>query len=513
MNTCDLVALLCRNGDLSGLFRDGVQYKSLPDDELTEILGVTHDSRKIKSGSLFVCLRGGKNDGHDFTADARENGACAILSEKITGSDLLHIMVKDTRKVLGDLASEIYGRPADSLKMLAVTGTNGKSTTAFMLRSIFGKAGIKQGLLGTIIYDTGSGMEIDADRTTPEATDIQAHLSEMLKNGCGSCVMEASSHGLSQGRLSGCSFDAAVFTNLTPEHLDFHGSAKNYFESKIRLFSEYMKKGTWIGVANADDPHGRKLKELFPENIFSFGIKNFPDTDYSGRIEKMDLSGITMKISCRISGPVIEVKLPLTGIFNAQNALGAASVSLRMGLDQEAVKRGLEEMPQVPGRLQKIFLENGVTALIDYAHTPDALQNVLSAVRGVCKGKIWSVFGLGGDRFQANRPIMGEIASKMADHIVVTMDNPRSEDPQKIAEQIVSGFQAPFAGKAQVDWRIILDRKDAVNYALDSALKGDAVVISGKGPEKNIVFSDRIIPYSDIEAVTEWSLSRGVMIV
>ncbi len=512
MNTGDLVALLCQSGDLSGLFREGVKYTSLPADEFTEIIGVTHDSRKIKNGSLFVCLRGGKSDGHDFTADARKRGACAILSEKVTGSDLLHILVKDTRKILGDIASEIYGRPAASLKMIAVTGTNGKSTTAFMLRSIFGKAGIKQGLLGTIIYDDGSGVEKNADRTTPEVTDIQESLSEMLKNGCGSCVMEASSHGLSQGRLSGCSFDAAVFTNLTPEHLDYHGSMENYFESKARLFKDYMKK-TWTGAANADELYGRKIKELFPKNIFSFGIKNFSDTDYSGRIDKMDLSGITMKINCRRSGSVFDIKLPLTGAFNAQNALGAAAVSLRMGLDHEAVQRGLEEMPQVPGRLQKICLQNGVTALIDYAHTPDALQNVLSAVRGVCKGEIWSVFGLGGDRFQANRPVMGEIASKMADHIVVTMDNPRSEDPQKIAEQIVSGFPIHCTDKGQADWRVILDRKEAVDYALDSALGGDAVVISGKGPEKNIVFSDRIIPYSDLEAVTEWCMSRGVMMI
>lgn len=511
MNTGDLVALLSRRGDLTGFFRKGVQYSSLPAYESTEIMGITHDSRKVKNGSLFVCLRGGKSDGHDFAADVRKRGACAILSEKATGSDLLHILVKDTRRILGETASVIYGHPAVSLKMVAVTGTNGKSTTAFMLRSIFGKAGIKQGLLGTIINDDGSGVERESDRTTPEATDIQEILSEMLKNGCGSCVMETSSHGLSQGRLAGCSFDAAVFTNLTPEHLDYHGSMENYFESKIRLFNEYMKDGLWKGAANADDVYGRRVKKLFPENIFLFGLKPSIDADYSGKIVTMDLSGIRLQITCHRSGSVFEVKLPVTGAFNAQNALGAASVSLGMGLPPEAVISGLEEMPQVPGRLQKIRLSNGVTVLIDYAHTPDALQNVLAAVREVCKGRIWLAFGLGGDRFQANRPIMGEIASKMADHIIVTMDNPRSEDPQKIAEQIVSGFQIQENGKTKVDWRIILNRKDAVDHALDSAVEGDAVVISGKGPERNIVFADRVIPYSDLEAVTEWCRSRGVL--
>lgn len=513
MNTSDLVALLSRSGDFSGLFKGGIRYSSLPTDESTEIMGITHDSRKIKDGSLFVCLRGSKSDGHDFAAGVQERGACAILSEKVTGSGLLHILVKDTRKILGDIASAIYGQPSASLKMIAVTGTNGKSTTAFMLRSIFNKAGIKQGLLGTIIYDDGSGVEMDADRTTPEVTDIQRMLSEMLKNGCESCVMETSSHGLSQGRLSGCSFDAAVFTNLTPEHLDYHGSMKNYFKSKIKLFNEYMKGELWVGAANVDDFYGRKVKEFFPKNISSFGLRTSGEPDYSGRIETMDLTGIRMKINCRRTGFVFEVKLPVTGLFNAQNALGAISTSLEMGLDPEAVKIGLEEMPQVPGRFQKICLMNGVTVLIDYAHTPDALQNLLSAVRDVCKGKIWSIFGLGGDRFQANRPLMGEIASRMADHIVVTMDNPRSEDPQKIAEQIVLGFKIHGADKGKTDWRIILKRKDAVNYALDFAMEGDAVVISGKGPEKYIVFSDRIIPYSDFEAVTEWCRSRGVMLI
>jgi len=510
MNTDDIVAFLGRKGELLGFSRQGVQYSLLPADESTEIRGVTHDSRKVKKGSLFVCLRGVKSDGHDFTADARKRGASAILSEKPTDSDLLHIMVKDTRKILGYTASEIYGRPSGSLKMIAVTGTNGKSTTAFMIRSIFGQSGIRQGLLGTIVYDDGSGMERDADRTTPEATDIQESLSEMLKNGYGSCVMEASSHGLSQGRLSGCSFDAAVFTNLTPEHLDFHGSMENYFEAKVRLFKEHMRGRSWIGSANADDPYGRRVKALFPENVSSFGLSTSVHADYSARIKNMDLSGIGMEIILPGKGSVIEVKLPLAGFFNAQNALGAAVVSLEMGLDPEDVKQGLEEMPQVPGRLQMISLNTGVTVLIDYAHTPDALQSVLEAVREVCKGKIWSVFGLGGDRFKENRPIMGEIASKMADHVVVTMDNPRSEDPQKIAEQIISGFRITDYGNEKADWRIILDRKNAVNHALDSAMRGDAVLVSGKGPEKNIIFSDRSIPYSDIEAVKEWCRSRGV---
>jgi UDP-N-acetylmuramoyl-L-alanyl-D-glutamate--2,6-diaminopimelate ligase len=311
--------------------------------------------------------------------------------------------------------------------------------------------------------------------------------------------------------LAGSAFDAAVFTNLTPEHLDFHGSMENYFNSKMKLFYEYMKPGIWTGSANIDDLYGSKVRSCFPDRIQSFGLAGSSDADFSGTLKKMDLSGIRLEIHCRNNGIVIPVDLPLTGAFNAQNALGAASISLGMGLDPEAVKRGLEEMPQVPGRLQKVSFTNGVTVLIDYAHTPDALKNLLSAVRGVCKGRIWSVFGLGGDRFQQNRPIMGEIASGIADHIVITMDNPRSEDPRKIADQIADGIMSG-KGNMKTDWRIMLDRNEAVNFALDSAVDGDAVVISGKGPERNIVFSDRIIPYSDLEAVEEWSRSRGGML-
>ncbi|MDO9508582.1 MAG: UDP-N-acetylmuramoyl-L-alanyl-D-glutamate--2,6-diaminopimelate ligase [Thermovirgaceae bacterium] len=510
MKIADLVKLLSSNGDFRGLYKMGEKDPHLSVAESREISGITHDSRKITSGSIFVCLRGARSDGHEFTAEAKTRGACAILCERVTETDLLHILVSDTRSILGEAASEIYGKPAGSMKMVAVTGTNGKSTTAFMLRSIFAREGIKQGLMGTIVYDDGSGLEKDADRTTPEATDIQCMLAEMVKNGCKSCVMETSSHGLFQRRLAGCSFDAGVFTNLTPEHLDFHGSMDHYFEAKLRLFREYMRNGCWVGAANSDDPYGRIVKSLFPERVSSFGLEASGDPDVAGRIITMNLSGIRLEVVCRKTKAVFEASLPVTGAFNAQNALGAAAVSMEMGLDPESVRKGLEGMPQVPGRLQSLCFNNGVTAIIDYAHTPDALQNVLATVREVCTGRIWSVFGSGGDRFQGNRPIMGEIASRMADHIVVTMDNPRSEDPRKIAEQIVSGIQASDGNSGKAEWRIILDRKDAVHFALDSASGGDAVVISGKGPERNIVFSDRITPYSDLDAVAEWSRKRRV---
>ncbi|MDT8284414.1 MAG: UDP-N-acetylmuramoyl-L-alanyl-D-glutamate--2,6-diaminopimelate ligase [Thermovirgaceae bacterium] len=322
--------------------------------------------------------------------------------------------------------------------------------------------------------------------------------------------METSSHGISFGRLTGCSFDAAVFTNLTPEHLDFHGSMDNYFKAKLQLFKEYMRRGSWHAAVNNDDQYGRVVKGLFPERVLSFGLDTSREPDIAGRIINMDLSGIRLSVEYRKRNIFFEVDLPVTGAFNANNAIGAASVSLAMGLAPESIIKGLEQMPQVPGRMQSICFRNGVTAVIDYAHTPDALENVLSSIRSLCKGRIWCVFGSGGDRFQMNRPIMGGVAARIADHIVVTMDNPRSEDPKMIADQVVNGIQTKGKNMPRVDWRIILDRNSAVNFALDSASDGDVVLIAGKGPERNIVFSDRIVPYSDLEAVTEWSREKGV---
>ncbi len=462
------------------------------------------DSRDVSPGSLFVCVKGARQDGHDHACDAVRKGAVALVSERITNAGICHILVNDSRKSLGHVSAPFYGKPADSLRMVAVTGTNGKTTTAFMMRSILSAAGEKAGLIGTVVYDTGCGIETEADRTTPEGHHVQRMLSEMKINGCRSCVMEASSHGLAQGRLSGCRFDAAVFTNLTSEHLDFHGSMENYFEAKMSLFRDYMRCSEWVGASNAADPYGRLVKKAFPGEVVSFALEKEFAPDYLGLISSLSLSGIKLKIISPQGKPVIDLDLPLTGRFNARNALGSAAVSLAMGLEPELIKTGLEKMPQVPGRLQSFDLANGVTALIDYAHTPDALKNVISSIREVCKGKIWVVFGSGGDRFKGNRPIMGKVASAMADRVVITMDNPRSEDPGAIAADIMKGIPDISDGPgSKID--VILDRREAVFFALDHASKGDAVLIAGKGPERNIVFSDRTIAYSDRDAVIEWS--------
>ncbi|HQQ10911.1 MAG TPA: UDP-N-acetylmuramoyl-L-alanyl-D-glutamate--2,6-diaminopimelate ligase [Synergistales bacterium] len=476
--------------------------------ENTELTGIFFDSRKVVAGGVFVCLKGKRFDGHDYALEASRNGAAAVISERVTPAPVRHLIVREPRVSMGFVASALFGNPADSLQMIAVTGTNGKTTTAFMLRSIINVSGGRSGILGTVIYDTGAGYEVEAQRTTPESPDIQAMLREMLDNGYSHCVMETSSHGLFQGRLSGCRFDGAVFTNLTPEHLDFHGTMEEYFNSKLLLFRKYMRASGWVGVSNVSDPYGMRIKDLFPEQVVSFSLDRKDRPDYFAEIRSMSLSGIRMDILSRKEGRLFELFLPLTGRFNALNALGAAALSLSMGLEPEVVRRGLETMPQVPGRLQCFRFSNGVTAIIDYAHTPDALQNVLLSVRDVCRNKVWVVFGSGGDRFKGNRPLMGKVATALADHVVITMDNPRSEDPSLIARDILAGVNVEIGAESYPE--VILDRREAIYSVLDRASGGDAVIIAGKGPERNIVFSDRIIPYSDGETVGEWSLKRGI---
>jgi len=283
---------------------------------------------------------------------------------------------------------------------------------------------------------------------------------------------------------------------------------EEYFNSKLLLFRKYMRASGWIAVSNVSDPYGMRIKDLFPEQVVSFSLDRKDRPDYFAEIGSMGLSGIRMDIISRKKGRLFGLSLPLTGRFNALNALGAAALSLSMGIAPEAVRRGLETMPQVPGRLQCFRFSNGMTAIIDYAHTPDALQNVLLSVREVCKNKVWVVFGSGGDRFKGNRPLMGKVATALADHVVITMDNPRSEDPSLIARDILAGVNAEIGSKSYPE--VILDRREAIYSVLDRASDGDALIIAGKGPERNIVFSDRIIPYSDEETVGEWSLKRGI---
>jgi len=475
-----------------------------------DVLDCTHDTRRVTENCLFACVPGSRFDGHDFADEAFQKGAVALLCEReLPESDIPQIIVKDVRSVLGKVAASIHGNPSDSMMMIAVTGTNGKTTTAHMIRGILQEGGYKTGMIGTIFYDTGKGPR-EADRTTPESTNIQRMLGAMLKNGCRACVMEASSHGLAQGRLSGCRFDASVFTNLTEEHLDFHGNMERYFSAKSLLFSHYAKNEESLAVINADDNYGARLGDNAAGKIVFYGIESIHPGHgmyIHGSIRSMNLSGSSVQIRYPEGSThnKFELRFPLIGRYNVYNALASTAFSLASGIDPETVKKGLSSMETVPGRLERWQFEEGPSALVDYAHTPDALMNVLNAVRETCRGRVWLVFGLGGERYEENRPVMGKIAAQFADELIITMDNPRSEDPLKIAQAIRRGA---IEGGCSTP-RIVIDRKEAVWNALDNADEKDVVLVTGKGPERHIIFGERRIPYNDAETIAEWGRTRG----
>ena len=462
------------------------------DNFYVEIHDVISDSRDVKPGTLFACIKGEKSDGHEFVKMAEANGASALLCEREVDSDLPQIIVEHVRDFLGEVASLVYDNPSSKLLMVGITGTNGKTTTTYITRSILQASGMRVGLLGTIIESDGI-TDKEADRTTPESCIVQRQLHNMVMNGCGACVMETSSHGLYLGRLKGALYDVPVFTNLYPEHLDFHLNMENYFEAKKLLFTNYSKKN-FIGAVNYDDPYGKRLLEEFPDNLRGFGLSE----GASSRVieSNTSLNGTELVISMK-GFDSLRLHSPLVGGFNIMNTLCAVT-AMRGRVDDSAIIQGVANVPQVPGRLERIDLPNGACVFVDFAHTPSALKSVLSVIRKLSGNdrKIISVFGHGGGRYEQNRPELGKSASEFADEIIITSDNARDEDPMKIAEAIASGASIPY--------RIIVDRPEAVNYGLSNLKKGDIMVITGKGPEKFITIKGRKIPFNDSEAVKAW---------
>ena len=462
------------------------------DNFYVEIHDVISDSRDVKPGTLFACIKGEKSDGHEFVKMAEANGASALLCEREVDSDLPQIIVEHVRDFLGEVASLVYDNPSSKLLMVGITGTNGKTTTTYITRSILQASGMRVGLLGTIIESDGI-TDKEADRTTPESCIVQRQLHNMVMNGCGACVMETSSHGLYLGRLKGALYDVPVFTNLYPEHLDFHLNMENYFEAKKLLFTNYSKKN-FIGAVNYDDPYGKRLLEEFPDNLRGFGLSE----GASSRVieSNTSLNGTELVISMK-GFDSLRLHSPLVGGFNIMNTLCAVT-AMRGRVDDSAIIQGVANVPQVPGRLERIDLPNGACVFVDFAHTPSALKSVLSVIRKLSGNdrKIISVFGHGGGRYEQNRPELGKSASEFADEIIITSDNARDEDPMKIAEAIASGASIPY--------RIIVDRPEAVNYGLSNLKKGDIMVITGKGPEKFITIKNKKIPFNDSEAVKAW---------
>jgi UDP-N-acetylmuramoyl-L-alanyl-D-glutamate--2,6-diaminopimelate ligase len=466
-------------------------------DRSVEVVDLAYDSRRVGSGTLFFCFPGERADGHEFAAGAVGAGAVALVVERELDLDVTQVVVGDARAAMAPLAARFYGDPTAELRVVGVTGTNGKTTTAFLVREILEAAGISTGLLGTVKQVVG-GAEESVERTTPEAIDLQRTFRRMLEAGDVACAMEVSSHAMSLHRADAIHFEVALFTNLTQDHLDFHTDMEDYFGAKRKLF----EAGPGTAIVNVDDPYGRRLAEEFDCTTFSAEGVN---ADYTARDIAFDASGAQFTVNRRPMGrkrddesrnrPVdgeVRVRTGLPGHFNVANALGAFAVAEAMGVEGETVAAGLAKAARVPGRFEPIDEGQGFSVLVDYAHTPDSLENVLRAARRLTAGRVISVFGAGGDRDRDKRPKMGRAGAELSDLAVVTSDNPRSEDPEAIVAEVLAGT----GGAAGVV--VEVDRRAAIALALGRAERGDTVVIAGKGHEQGQEFEGgRKVPFDD----------------
>jgi len=457
-----------------------------------EILGLAYSSQQIQPGFLFTALRGEKRDGHDFIEDALRRGASAILSERPKPPNLkvTWIEVADAREALAFSAANFYDHPSMKMKVIGITGTKGKTTLTYLLESILNKAGYEPGVIGTINY-RWSNRILSAERTTPEAPEMQKMMREMLDQGITHCLIEVSSHGLDLKRVWGIRFDIAVFTNLAAEHLDYHESMEDYFEAKKKLFFLNAKKRT--AVVNLDDPWGKKLIAELPLTTVSYGLE--PAAIVRGQEYRLTEGGI--KVEVDFPGGQMKICSPLMGKHNLYNILGAFATSLALNIPALTIKEGISALKGIPGRLQKIENTLGFQVFVDYAHTDNALLNLLETVHELKPHRILLVFGAGGDRDKSKRARMGEVAAKFADCTFLTSDNPRSEDPLAIIADIEKGF----IQKGSKNYCIVSDRRKAIEQALASAKKGDYILIAGKGHEHYQVFKDRTVPFDDAEVI------------
>ncbi len=466
----------------------GVEYKScspFPGD--IEIRGIACDSKAVNKDYLFVAVPGTKTDGHKFVNEAVERGAVAVVIEREIPLDdgIAGICVKDSRTALARIANEFYGRPAEKLRCIGITGTNGKTTISYLMDSIVSAAGHKAGLIGTINYRIGERI-IPATNTTPGPVELYNFMDKMLQNSIDHLVMEVSSHSLDQRRVEGIDFAAAIFTNLTGDHLDYHKTMDEYFDAKAKLF-EGLGSGSY-GIINTDDEWGRKLLRRSKGRIMTYGTKQGADF-LTGGI-RLSLSGAAFAINTPKGQIKIDTKL--IGLHNVYNILAAVAAGAALDFPLEAVKRGVENVRAVPGRLEAIDCGQPFKVFVDYAHTDDALHNVLSALRPLIPGRMIVVFGCGGDRDKTKRPRMGKVAGSLADLVIVTSDNPRGEDPKTITDEIAAGIETK-------NYTVVTDRAEAIRRSLSEAHDGDCVLIAGKGHETYQVLKNTTVAFDDRE--------------
>ena len=451
-----------------------------------EIKGIERDSKKVKKGYIFVAITGFTVDGHDYIENAIENGATVIVVENINKikkkeipDDITIISAKNTREFLALSSCNFYNNPSKKFKLIGITGTKGKTTTTFMIKDILEKAGKKVGLIGTVaIYINGNKI-IDSDRTTPESLELQKIFSKMVEEKVEYVIMEVSSQSLKLHRVDGCNFDIVAFTNFSEDHISEkeHPNMQDYFESKLKLFNMCKK-----GFVNIDDLHGNKIPNMFPENeIIGYGIDNFGNV----LAKDITITNSYVDFKVKITDRNERIKVDIPGRFTVYNALCAICISKQLGIDPETIKEALEKV-KVPGRSEMVENKLNIPIMIDYAHSPESLENILRAVKSYTRGRVISVFGCGGDRDSRKRPIMGEISGKIADYTIITSDNPRTEKPENIVKDIEEGII-----KTKGKYEVIVDRKQAIEKAIKMANKNDIIVLAGKGHE----------PYQEINGV------------
>ena len=493
-----------------------MKSKKSPEITLKEVEGIAYHTKQIGKGFLFAAIRGLEVDGHQFIEEAVQRGAGAVVSEEEREvSDRTLILVPNSRQALAKISSNFYGNPSSRLKLIGITGTNGKTTTTYLLESIFRKAGCDVGVIGTINYRFGQ-KTTPAPNTTPESLDLQRILWKMVKEGTSHVIMEVSSHGLDLDRVFGCQFDGVVFTNLTSEHLDYHKTLQKYFESKKKLFSDYLvesRKKRRFAVTNHDDPRGEKMVEGIDLPVIRYGLS--PSCDITADQVTSSFEGL----SCRVRTPRgdLSIRSKLIGDFNVYNILAAVSVGIGMDVPLENLKEGVEGLGGVSGRFEKMENTRGLHIIVDYAHTHDALERVLLGLKGILengtqnRGKMITVFGCGGDRDRTKRPLMGEVAGKYSDLAILTSDNPRTEDPLAILEEVEKGLESLPLKEWHPDeielWRSkkgylkVPDRREAIRMAIRLAQPSDTVLIAGKGHEDYQIVGKKRFPFDDrIEA-------------
>lgn len=452
-----------------------------------EVLGVTCDSRQVRPGYVFFAIPGNKNDGHEYIEQAVRQRCAAVIVQRALWPlpPVPVVVVKDARSTFAESCSRFYGHPSTRLNVIGVTGTSGKTTTTFLIRSILETSGERCGLVGTVYNWTGE-KAFESSLTTPDSETIQRYLAEMVQNGCRSAVMEVSSHALEQMRCQGIKFAAGIFTNLSRDHLDYHKTPEAYMNAKAKLFEMLPKNG--IACLNGDDPVSDVYKMRTFAQVVTYGTRE--GVDVRAEIHEMTIHGSRFKITFR-ERDSIEVTSHLIGKHNVYNMLSAVACLWAMGYDLEPLRAGVEGARYIPGRLEEVSLCQDFKIFVDYAHKPDALQNVLSALKPLTPGRLICVFGCGGDRDRGKRPLMGRVVEELSDHFIITSDNPRTEDAEAIIGEIVGGL----AGKGTHE--VVADRREAIYRAVMQARTGDVVVIAGKGHENYQIFKDRVVPFDD----------------